>query len=95
MIGLEGLLHLELPGFEDGLDLLYFFFVPTDDPEAVGIPSISGHCDASPVSVSNGSSGTLDVSTVQNAGSGVADRAADEDWLDMLVGVILAAFAYV
>ncbi|KAF5975308.1 hypothetical protein FCOIX_7731 [Fusarium coicis] len=34
VVGLEGLLHLELPGFEDGLDLLYFFFVPTNDPEA-------------------------------------------------------------
>jgi hypothetical protein len=37
------------PGFEDDLDLLYFFFVPTHNSEAVGVPSISGHCDASPV----------------------------------------------
>ncbi|RKK56956.1 hypothetical protein BFJ69_g17606 [Fusarium oxysporum] len=41
------------------------------------------------------SSGTLDVSLVQNTGSGLADRAADKDWLDMLAGIILAASAYV
>jgi hypothetical protein len=35
------------------------------------------------------------VSTVQNTSSGVADRAVDKVWLDMLAGVILATSAYV
>jgi len=35
------------------------------------------------------------VSTVQNTSSGVADRAVDKVWLDVLAGVILATSPYV